>query len=140
MYCIKCGKEIPDNSLFCSFCGSRQDGSTREEQGAAPSANTAGSAGAGMNAAQNGAAYDRPINDSPIRKAQYNLLCILGLVISAISLFFNYFGLVGLGGIIVSVIGIVLCGRRKENGRILGVLGVFLGAFSLIYAIMAMVR
>ena len=141
MYCIKCGKEIPDNSLFCPFCGSRQDAGTREEQGApAPSANTAGSAGAGMDAAQKGPAYDRPINDSPIRKAQYNLLCILGLVISLISLVFNYFGLVGLGGIIVSVIGLVLCGRRKENGRILGVLGVFFGAFSLIYAIMAMVR
>lgn len=23
MFCYKCGKEIPDNSLFCSFCGSK---------------------------------------------------------------------------------------------------------------------
>lgn len=23
MYCWKCGKEIPDGSLFCSFCGSK---------------------------------------------------------------------------------------------------------------------
>ena len=25
MYCIKCGKEIPDNSLYCPFCGKRQN-------------------------------------------------------------------------------------------------------------------
>lgn len=23
MFCYKCGKEIPDNSLFCSFCGAK---------------------------------------------------------------------------------------------------------------------
>ena len=23
MYCIKCSKVIPDNSIFCSFCGTR---------------------------------------------------------------------------------------------------------------------
>lgn len=25
MICKKCGKEIPDNSKFCNFCGSEQD-------------------------------------------------------------------------------------------------------------------
>lgn len=24
MYCKKCGKEIPDNSIYCNFCGTRQ--------------------------------------------------------------------------------------------------------------------
>lgn len=24
MYCKKCGKEIPDNSIYCSFCGTKQ--------------------------------------------------------------------------------------------------------------------
>lgn len=24
MYCFKCGKEIPDSSTFCSFCGAAQ--------------------------------------------------------------------------------------------------------------------
>ena len=23
MYCIKCGKQIPDDSRFCSFCGQK---------------------------------------------------------------------------------------------------------------------
>ena len=137
MFCLKCGKQIPEESVFCPFCGAQQgagaqESVAREPSGAAPSAqNTA-------EAAQARADYASPVNQSPIRKAQYNLLCILGLVISLISLIFNYFGLVGLGGIIVSVIGLVLCNRRKENGRILGALGVLFGAVSVITAVLAM--
>ena len=130
MFCFKCGKEIPDNSAFCPFCGAKQES-------AAPSA-PASDVEAKPAAAPSGAGYAQPVNTSPIKKAQYNLLCILGMVISLISLVFNYFGLVGLGGIIVSVIGLVLCSRRKENGRIMGVLGVFFGAFSVIVAVIAM--
>ena len=137
MFCLKCGKQIPEESVFCPFCGAQQgagaqESVAREPAGAAPAAqNTA-------EAAQARADYASPVNQSPIRKAQYNLLCILGLVISLISLVFNYFGLVGLGGIIVSVIGLVLCNRRTENGRILGALGVLFGAVSVITAVLAM--
>ena len=138
MFCIKCGKEIPGNASFCPFCGAVQS-----ENAAAPGeAETGGGAGNGGAAASDAfgspGGYARPINQSPIRKAQYNLLCILGLVISLISLVFNYFGLVGLGGIIVSVIGLVHCNRRRENGRILGALGVLFGAVSVITAVLAM--
>ena len=131
MYCLKCGSEIPGDSLFCPVCGARQGDapSTAAKPDPAKSAPAAQPAGEG---------YARPVNSSPIRKAQYNLLCILGLVISLISLVFNYFGLVGLGGIIVSVIGLVLCSRRKENGRILGALGVLFGAVSVVTAVLAM--
>ena len=30
MFCTNCGKEIPDDSIFCTFCGQKVDG------GAAP--------------------------------------------------------------------------------------------------------
>lgn len=129
MYCFKCGKEIPDDSVFCPACGTKQDGTAQEPKPA--------NAGPAPTPPVN-ADYAQPVNQSPIHKAQYNLLCILGLVISLISLVFNYFGLVGLGGVIVSVIGLVLCNRRKENGRILGALGVLFGAVSVITAVVAM--
>ena len=127
MFCYKCGKEIPAGSAFCPFCGVRQGEGAMEESSAAA-----------VPPSPAGEGFSQPINTSPVSKAQYNLLCILGLVISAISLVFNYFGLVGLGGTIVSVIGIIQCNRSKENGRILGVLGVLLGAVSIIQAVTAM--
>lgn len=133
MFCIKCGKEIPANSAFCPFCGSSQSGDAPAQ---GESADQERCGGQDTVAAPDG--YAQPINQSPIRKAQYNLLCILGLVISLISLVFNYFGLVGLGGIIVSVIGLVQCNRKRENGRIMGVLGVFFGAVAVITAVLAM--
>ena len=34
MFCYKCGKEIPDSSLFCSFCGAKL--STGDAVGSAP--------------------------------------------------------------------------------------------------------
>ena len=126
MFCTKCGKEIPEGAAFCPFCGAAR--------AAAPGAGS----GEGTPAPPAGGDYARPVNQSPIRKAPYNLLCILGLVISLISLVFNYFGLVGLGGIIVSVIGLVLCNRRRENGRILGALGVLFGAVSVVTAVLAL--
>lgn len=144
MFCINCGKEIPDDSRFCPFCGTGVSvgvGSTANPTAAAsadPAAAAPVSAGRAATASAAGPAYDRPVNTSPIRKARYNLLCILGLVISLISMVFNYFGLVGLGGTIVSVIGLVQCNRRRENGRILGVLGVVFGAIAIITAVIAM--
>ena len=135
MYCIKCGKEIPENSSFCPFCGANQSDSGAAAQPGASGTENAGAKSGGSAAA---GPYAQPVNQSPIRKAQYNLLSILGLVISLISLVFNYFGLVGLGGIIVSVIGLIHCNRRKENGRILAVLGIFFGAVSVITAVLAL--
>ena len=35
MFCIKCGKEIPENSAFCEHCGARQLPYTVHQEGAA---------------------------------------------------------------------------------------------------------
>ena len=36
MFCIKCGKEIPNDSVFCEFCGERQPKLDKEQQQIAP--------------------------------------------------------------------------------------------------------
>lgn len=142
MFCNKCGKEIPNDSAFCPFCGANLTAAAAGGPAPEPAGQPApGQPAADQSAASqpaNDAGFAQPVNQSPIRKAPYNLLSILGLVISLIAQVFNYFGLVGLGGIIVSVIGLVQCNRRKENGRILGALGVFFGAVAVITAVLAM--
>ena len=37
MYCTNCGKEIPDDSVFCTFCGQKVDGGVSPEPKAAES-------------------------------------------------------------------------------------------------------
>ncbi len=32
MFCRKCGKEIPDGSAFCSFCGASADGTAEQQK------------------------------------------------------------------------------------------------------------
>ena len=50
MYCKHCGKQIADDSLFCEFCGTKQDHAapTEEPAPAAPEAPAAAPAAAGM--------------------------------------------------------------------------------------------
>ena len=38
MFCIRCGREIPGGSTFCTFCGQRQDGSEPSPEGSRPDA------------------------------------------------------------------------------------------------------
>lgn len=75
---------------------------------------------------------------STVRKAQYNIMCIVGLVVSCISLLLNFWGLVGIAGTIISVIGLTNCTRRNENGKILAIIGIVIGVFSIIYALVVL--
>lgn len=129
MYCIKCGKQIPDGVLFCPDCGAPQ--STSESS----SNNGSGQSG-----------YSQPGSNQPgyfippqtMKVASYNTMCIVGLVVSGISLFINFFGLVGITGIILSVIGLNQCKKMNENGKMLAVVGIILGAFSTFYGFIAL--
>ncbi|MBR7040265.1 MAG: zinc-ribbon domain-containing protein [Clostridia bacterium] len=134
MFCIKCGKEVPEGAVFCPFCG--------QKQGAPAEAPASVSDASGT--AAGGAGYAKPVNSSPIKKARYNILCIIGLVIGAIALVFSYIPLdlfkvlgilAGIAAVIVAAIGVVRCNRTNENGRIHGVLGVVAGALTIIFVI-----
>ena len=78
MYCIKCGKQIPDDSRFCSFCG--QKVVTVVEENAAPitpppqpaSTNTASGGSASMCAS--------PSAGSVVEKGASNPSCAQGKV------------------------------------------------------------
>ncbi len=116
MYCIYCGKEISDDSSFCRYCGMPQheNGSVR-----------------------NPSDYE-PVNQTNVRRP-YNTLCIIGLVVSVVSLFLNLAGLVGIAGLVVSIIGLVNCRRRNERGTALAIIGIVLGSLSILYGIFALI-
>lgn len=117
MLCANCGKEIQEGSTFCPECGATQ-------QGATPPVTNTGT-------------YSNPTNQPVVKKAPYNTLCIVGLVISGISLLLNFWGLVGIAGTIVSVIGLSSCKQKNENGKALAIIGIIIGAYSILYGLFA---
>lgn len=68
-------------------------------------------------------------------KAPYNTMCIVGLVVSGISLLLNFFGIVGIAGTILSVIGLINCTQKKENGKAVAIIGIVIGSFSILYGL-----
>lgn len=101
--------------MYCVSCGKE----IKEGAGFCPEC------GAAQLAAQN---YPTPVQRPP-----YNLMCILGLVISGISILINFWGLVGIGGTIVSIIGFDSCKKKQESGKVLAIIGMALGAASILY-------
>ena len=116
MFCSKCGKQISDGSTFCPVCGAQLN---------APGASNAPNASS-YNAAQQ------------TREPRLNTMCLVGFVISCISLLLNFFGLVGIAGVIVSTIGMTGCNRNGEKGKGLAITGIIIGIFSIFYALFAM--
>lgn len=113
MFCTNCGKEIQEGFAFCPECGATQQRVTP------PDINVSG--------------YSKTASQSVVQKAPYNTMCITGLVISVISLLLNFGGLVGIAGTIVSVIGLLSCKKENENGKALAIIGIIIGAFSILY-------
>lgn len=113
MYCQKCGKEIPNDAAFCVECGApiNQAEAMKYVQ-------------AGKTAQE---------NNLIVKTVPYNEMCIIGLVVSVISLFVDFWGLVSTVGIVLSVVGLIQCKKKQENGKILAILGIVLGVLEALY-------
>ncbi len=118
MFCTTCGKEIQNGSAFCPECGAAQ------QRVNMPVSNLGG--------------YVNSSNQSTIQKVPYNTMCIVGFVVSCISLILNFWGLVGIAGTIVSVIGLTNCTHRNENGKALAVIGIIIGVLSILYGFISL--
>lgn len=61
--------------------------------------------------------------------ANYNGLSIAGFSLSCAAILFNFFfGLPGIVGLILSIIGLCQCNKRSEKGRGLAIAGIVIGA------------
>lgn len=115
MNCPVCQKTVSEGLNFCPACGAALNGTEPAENFTAvsPSASTA----------------------PQIPVAPYNKLCIIGLSISAGSLLINFLGLVGLAGLIISIIGLVQVGKTNERGKGLAIAGIVVGAASVLFGL-----
>ena len=111
MYCVKCGKEIRDGSSFCSECGAAQPNDTSPEK-------------------EDNRTY--PYEQQPKLKTSYDILCIIGVVVSGISLFVH---LIGIAGFILSLIGYKNVKKTREKGRELAIAGMVVGIIMTIYCV-----
>lgn len=64
---------------------------------------------------------------------KFNTLSTVGLIVAAISLLLNFWGLVGIAAVILSSIGLIQINRTGEKGKGIAITGILLGAFSIIY-------
>ncbi|MGM9900026.1 MAG: zinc-ribbon domain-containing protein [Bacilli bacterium] len=112
MFCTNCGKEISENDTFCPNCGAKQLTAQYD---------------------YNPNGYVNKNVQPSVQKESYNTMCIVGLVISCISLFINFWGLVGIAGTIVSAIGLSSCCKKRERGKTLAIIGIVIGVVSIIY-------
>ena len=69
-----------------------------------------------------------------MKKTSYNTMSIVGLSVSGASLVINLYGLVGVLGIILSIIGLISCKKNNESGQILAIIGIVIGVLSVAFA------
>jgi hypothetical protein len=69
-----------------------------------------------------------------------NTLSIIGFVVGIISLFLNFWGLVGIAAVIISSMGLIQVNKSGEKGKALAMSGVIIGAFSIIYGLMMILQ
>ena len=65
---------------------------------------------------------------------QTNIFALIGVIIAGISIFLNFWGIVGIAAVIISSIGLVQINKNQEKGKNLAIIGISIGAFSILYA------
>lgn len=63
-----------------------------------------------------------------------NSLSLAGFITSIISLFLNFWGIVGIVGVVLSSVGLAQINSKKERGSGLAISGIMIGVFSILYA------
>lgn len=111
LYCVKCGTPLSGGN-FCPMCGEN---------------------------VQQTNPYNNYYPNDPNYRVPTNAMAVAGFVVACVSVFFNFWGLAGAVGLILSIVGYSQIQRTHEGGRglavagiVIGAIGVFLGLLSLI--------
>lgn len=154
MFCPNCGNRILDaNASFCPNCGAKlnsftqgidqisaqqdfqQDSQQNSQQDSQQNSQQDFQQDSQQNSQQswyNQFNYTPPQQDcTPCApSANYNGLSIAGFSLSCAAIISNIllFGLPGIVGLILSIVGLCQCNKRSEKGRGLAIAGIVIGA------------
>lgn len=166
MFCPNCGSNISEsNAVFCPECGARLSNATQPVPTPAQS-DYSQQDSSQQNAYQQQDssrqntyqqqdfsqqnAYQQqwnnqytyyPPQEQPVQNAKYNGLSIAGFCVSCAAIFFNrtLFGLAGIAGLILSLIGLRQCNACGDKGRGLAIAGIVIGAVLTLLVILSIV-
>ena len=146
MFCPNCGNHILDaNASFCPNCGAQLNSFTQgNDQSSAQQDSQQNSQqdfqqDSQQNSQQNSQqSWYNQFNYTPPQQdctpcapsANYNGLSIAGFSLSCAAILSNIFlfGLPGVVGLILSIVGLCQCNNRSEKGRGLAIAGIAIGA------------
>ena len=134
MFCPNCGNHILDaNASFCPNCGAQLNSFTQgNDQSSAQQDSQQNSQQDSQQSWYNQFNYTPPQQDcTPCApSANYNGLSIAGFSLSCAAIISNIllFGLPGIVGLILSIVGLCQCNKRSEKGRGLAIAGIAIGA------------
>ena len=117
MFCKKCGREIPDDSAFCTGCGAQ------------------------VNMAQpsgENSSFGYYANQAKQEVQKYNIWAIVGFVLSLVPLIFplGMFSLVvGTSAFVISIFATKQIKATEEKGIVFAILGIVFGATFMLYGI-----
>ena len=66
---------------------------------------------------------------------KFNGLALAGFIVSLASLLINLWGIVGLTGMILSIVGLTQINKNGHKGKGLAITGIVVGAIGVVYAI-----
>lgn len=107
MFCSKCGKSLEEGQNFCPNCGTAQQSTV-----------------------------STTLNNT-VQRAENpttNTMAVVGFVVGLLSLLIDFFGIIGMTAIVLSVAGYMGCKQHNQKGKGRAVTGVILGLISALYA------
>lgn len=114
MFCKKCGKEIPDDSAFCTGCGAQ------------------------VNMAQpsgENSSFGYYANQAKQEVQKYNIWAIVGFAVAAVSFFLpGFFTLItGISALVMSIYAAKQIKVTEEKGNVFAILGIIFGSAFVLY-------